>query len=196
MDRFDTRSAMADRLPKAGSRWCDYEKRAIEIRRLAGVGYRERFDPALIAGILNYRIIGLSSLAELPAEFRECLTTGGQWSGAALPIAADGSAIIIVNDSQSRRRQRATIMEEICHLILGHQPSLIRTDSASGARTHDRRIEEEAYGVGAATLAPYQALAEMIAAEWPVERIANWFDVSRPLVEYRLRVTGLQRSKR
>ncbi len=182
-----------DELPRVGSKWCEYEKRAIEIRRLVGVRYDERFQPEMLAKLFNFRIIGLSQLDGLPLEIRQILVKGDQWSGAAIrPASSDpgdlsSPALIIVNDTHSRRRQRATVMEEICHLILGHPPSTIHDHG----RTFNARIEEEAYAIGAATLLPYRALSEALFSQVRPESIALRFDVSRQLVSYRCRVTGL-----
>ncbi len=182
-----------DDLPRVGSKWCEYEKRAIEIRRLVGVAYDECFEPEILASLLNFRIIGLSQLEGLSPEIHQILVGGDQWSGAAIrpggtdPGDLSGPALIIVNDSHSRRRQRATVMEEICHLILGHPPSTIH----DRGRTFNPRIEEEAYAVGAATLLPYRALSEALCRQVTPEAIAVRFDVSRQLVVYRMRVTGL-----
>jgi Zn-dependent peptidase ImmA (M78 family) len=114
-----------------------------------------------------------------------------QWSGAAIPTDSmlNGPAgLIIINDLQSLRRQRATLMEEICHLLLGHQPSRIDQNG----RTYNRAVEEEAYAVGAATLLPYKPLRELIQSRQPIRAIARHFEVSIQLVNYRSRVLGIE----
>lgn len=179
-----------DALPPAGEKWRQFEKKAIEIRRFAGVPPEARLDPMALAALANLRVVRLSALEGLSEASREHLKSSGQWSGAATEILPDGSRIIIINDAQSPNRQTATLMEEICHALLGHQPSTIRTGDRPG-RTYLKQIEEEAYGVGAAALVPYQQLASLIITGNSVRSIAAHFGVSQALVEYRMKVLGL-----
>jgi Zn-dependent peptidase ImmA (M78 family) len=81
-------------------------------------------------------------------------------------------------------------MEEICHALLGHDPSQISV-TAAGGRSYDRVTEEEAYAVGAAALLPYRALSEALSGGDSVSKIARRFGVTRSLVEYRVRVLDL-----
>jgi len=182
-------SVVSDLLPPVGTRWCDYEKKALEIRKIAGVDNSARFDPESLASILNFQIIKISALDGLSEQLKS-IVSSGHWSGAAISVDQlhhDYAALIIINDLQSRRRQRATMMEEICHLLLGHKPSRI---DANG-RSYDRQVEEEAYAVGAAALLPYKPLRESLITGTPLVTIANRFDVSLPLVRYRIRVLAL-----
>lgn len=184
----ETGTFVADLLPRAGTRWCEYEKKALEIRKIAGIGLSDRLDPEHLALLLNYKIVRLTSIDELSDTTR--IKISAQWSGAALSIdhyGSDFAGLIIINDLQSHRRQRATLMEEICHLLLGHRPS--RLDQTG--RSYDRQTEEEAYAVGAASLLPFKPLAELYQADSNLSAIAERFDVSLALVRYRLRVLRL-----
>lgn len=183
-------SIKPDSMPRAGAKWRHFEQKALEIRRFAGAAPAERLDPQGLAEIINLRVVSLSAIEGLSDQAREHLRSSGQWSGAATEMLPDGSRIIIINDGQSPARQAATLMEEICHTLLGHQPSSIRTGDDAG-RSYKRQIEEEAYGVGAAALVPYQALAEMLIAGKTVRTIAGHFGVTPSLVEYRMKVLGL-----
>ena len=194
MSQYDTGRPVADLLPKIGTKWCTYEKKALEIRKMAGVGLGVRFEPEILAKILNYQILRLTAIEGLPESVRAIIAANDQWSGAAIPTNPDldgPAGLIIINDLQSPRRQRATIMEEICHLLLGHQPS--RIDQTG--RTYDHRIEEEAYAIGAATLLPFKPLREMVQAEQSIRTIANHFEVSTQLVNYRLKVLSINQPR-
>ena len=60
-------------------------------------------------------------------------------------------------------RVRATLMEELFHIRLDHQPSVLRVYADNGrSRTFNTAIEEEAYGSGAAALVPYKSLKASI----------------------------------
>ena len=187
MSHFDTGRISADWLPKAGTKWCEYEKKGLEIRRLAGCQDSDRLDPYRLAEILRFRVIPFSRIEGLSPEVVNILIQEDQWSGAALEIPEDGTRLIIINDRQSPNRQRATLMEEITHLILGHPPSLIKP----AGRSYQKHVEEEAYAIGAASLVPFKALSEMLSAGHSLTKIARWFDVSNALVEYRMKVLGL-----
>ena len=201
MGQYDTEIVSSDLLPKVGSRWCEYEKKALEIRRLVGARSQDRFDPYQLANILKFKIIRFSQVDGLPDHVRQQIITNNQWSGAAIEIPHDGTKLIIINDLHSHRRQRATLMEEICHLILGHQPSKLNyADNSHGSpvvstlgRTYHHQIEEEAYAIGAATLVPFKPLRDFLQSGLDVKSIADRFDVSVQLVNYRIRVAGLQR---
>jgi Zn-dependent peptidase ImmA (M78 family) len=87
----------------------------------------------------------------------------------------------------------ATLMEEICHVLLGHQHSELTTASktAEASRTHHQQIEEEAYSVGAAALLPYRALACNLSRGQSIKAIASHAGVSQALVRYRIKILRL-----
>jgi len=118
------------------------------------------------------------------------------WSAFALPC-PDGGVVVIFNETHSKQRRRATLMEEFFHLRLGHPPSTLRLYGDGNAkRTFRSRVEEEAYGSGAASLVPYKGLNALIAEGSTVDAIATQFDVSTQLVEFRAKVTKLYRKLR
>ena len=179
----------------------DFETKALGIRDFAGL--RDVTDPldpfelAHYAGLVVMRFDEVSHL--LSDEARERLLGSGsdKWSGGAVaqPL-PDGKKLIILNPVQGLNRQRATLMEEISHVFLGHQPSRlgIETMGKNGevvARDYHPEIEEEAYGVGAAALVPYLALVRFLSEGKTIREMAKHFEVSRDLVEYRLRVSRL-----
>ena len=106
--------------------------------------------------------------------------------------------LVILNPNHGPARTKATLMEEICHVFLAHQPnrlSVVTKDEKGKVMNRDyrRTDEEEAYGVGAAALVPYAALKRLLLQGKGVRDIAAHFRVSRELVEYRLKVTHLWR---
>ena len=87
-------------------------------------------------------------------------------------------------------------MEEVCHVFFGHKPSrlAIKNVDKNGetiARDYNEAIEEEAYSTGAAALVPYSALRRMVFEGRTINEIARHFNVSRALVEYRIKVSRL-----
>jgi Zn-dependent peptidase ImmA (M78 family) len=105
---------------------------------------------------------------------------------------------VILNPNHGPARTKATLMEEICHVFLGHQPnrlSIVTKDERGKVMNRDYRKadEEEAYGVGAAALVPYASLKRLLLQGKTTREIAGHFRVSRELVEYRMKVTHLWR---
>jgi Zn-dependent peptidase ImmA (M78 family) len=105
----------------------------------------------------------------------------------------DGITIVLYNDCHPIRRIRATLMEEFFHLWLQHEPTRLRLFAdAKGTRDFDAAKETEAYGSGAAALIPYKPLRKMLVDDgFSIGRVADHFQVSKPLVEFRAKVTKL-----
>ena len=98
-------------------------------------------------------------------------------------------------------RTNATLMEEICHVFLGHKAnrlSVVGPDEGGKIQTRDyKKLDEEAaYAVGAAALVPYGGLRRFVLNGKSSREIARHFRVSRELVEYRLKVTRLWKDYR
>src|SRR6185436_3244639 len=120
-----------------------------------------------------------------------------EWSGGAcsLPL-PNGRRIVILNPNHGRMRTHATLMEEISHVFLGHQPTRLKIvrEDANGrtvSRDYRKADEEAAYGTGAAALVPFSALRRFVFEGQTSAQIARHFRVSRELVGYRLKVTRL-----
>jgi len=84
-------------------------------------------------------------------------------------------------------------MEEICHIILAHKPTLITNADGESVvlRIWDKAQEEEAYRVASAALVPYDGLRTMIEGGLDSRQIARHYHVSQDLVEFRIKVNGL-----
>ncbi len=179
-----------DLLPPVSHKFRDVERKAIGVRQFAGIGALVRLDPYELAALLNLRVVALADLDQLPKQTREHLAQSDEWSAGTTGMLPDGSRVIVINEKQSAGRRAATLMEEICHTLLGHDPSSI-FGSGSGGRSYDISVEEEAYAVGAAALVPYRALTEYLSRGYTVDQISRRYGVSKALVEYRMRVLGL-----
>ena len=122
------------------------------------------------------------------AHHQDHLRRNGAWSGMAIPM--NDMTLVLYNDAHPETRTRSTLMEEFFHLRLGHKPSVIRVHSENG-RTYDRKIEDQAFGSGAAALVPYKSLRTLLARNENVPSIASRFRVSEALVRFRMKVTKL-----
>lgn len=151
-------------------------------------------DPRRLAHFAQLLVVDFEKIQGLSANSRELLTgpAAGEWSGGACsqPL-PDGRRIIVLNPTHGRTRTNATLMEEICHVFLGHRPNRLSLTTNTSTREYQQADEEAAYAIGAAALVPYGALRKLIHQGKLVKEIARHFRVSPALVEYRLKVTKL-----
>lgn len=179
----------------------NYEIRGLALRDFAGLkNDDERLNPFELAHYAKLLIVTYEQIEPfLTAETKAHLVGNGKdsWSGGACSQALpDGRKLIVLNPTHGANRQNATLMEEISHVFLGHKPSklAVTTYNKEGkpiAREYQSEIEEEAYSVGAAALVPFSALHRMINQGKTSREIARHFNVSRELVEYRIKVSRL-----
>lgn len=178
-----------------------HEVRALGLREFAGLRRDDqRLDPFRLAHFAKLFVASFDQIEPLlTEETRTHLIGEGKnaWSGgAASHTLPDGRKLIILNPTHGKNRQNATLMEEICHVFLGHKPSRLSIQKRNKrgeiiARDYNEAIEEEAYSTGAAALVPYSALRRMVERGKTVNEIARHFYVSRALVEYRIKVSRL-----
>jgi hypothetical protein len=178
-------------LPPNPKQW-DNENHALDLREFLNAPLGIALD--VFGAFAQLEDVLVFAHGDLPmaAAHVEHMRAGGKsrWSGMAIPLQNTGGTAVIYNDSHPITRIRATLMEEFFHLWLKHPPSRVRVYDAQGRlRTHDGTIESEAYGCGAAALVPYSSLKIMIDAGKSTREIAQLFQVSRALVEFRAKVT-------
>jgi hypothetical protein len=178
-----------------------HEIRGRGLREFAGLKRDDqRLDPLKLAEYANLLVATFDQVEPLLSEdTKKHLLGDGKnaWSGGAASHALpDGRKLIILNPTHGKNRQNATLMEEVCHVFLGHKPSRLAIENLNKegkiiARDYNHAIEEEAYSTGAAALVPYTALKRMVLAGKTSQEIARHFYVSRALVEFRIKISRL-----
>ncbi len=202
---------MRNLLLPASEKRKEFELRALGLREFAGVTEDQPLDPFALASFARLLVIDFDSIEGLSRESREHLLgpAADEWSGGACsrPL-PNGWRLVILNPAHGIQRNRATLMEEVAHVFLGHKPNrlaAITRDDQPGqpavngsqsrgrmlARDYNQMDEEAAYAVGAAALIPFGALRRLVLAGRNSREIAHHFRVSRPLAEYRIKVTHL-----
>jgi hypothetical protein len=182
-----------------GEKWRQFELHALCLRDFAQVRADAPLNPFALARFAKLLVVDFKAIEGLSAEAREHLLgpASAEWSGGACSRALpDGRKIIILNPNHGRQRQHSTLMEEICHVFLGHSPNrlaIVATgkDGKSAARDYQKADEEAAYATGAAALVPFSSLRRFVLLGKSAGEIARHFRVSRELVGYRLKVTRL-----
>lgn len=159
----------------------------------------QRLDPFELAHYAKLLVVSFEQIEALSEEARSHLLGEGKdsWSGgAASPVLPDGRKLIVLNPTHGKNRHNATLMEEVCHVFLGHKPSrlAIQKKDKQGnivARDYNADIEEEAYATGAAALVPYRGLKTLVERGKTSAEIARHYAVSRALIEYRIKISRL-----
>ena len=178
-----------------------YEIRAIGLRDFAGLRKDDdRLNPFELAFYAKLLVVSFEQIEPfLTAETKQHLLDSGRdrWSGGACSqTLPDGKKLIVLNPTHNENRQNSTLMEEVCHVFLGHKPSRLAIENVNKqgkpiARDYRENDEEAAYSVGAAALVPYSALRRMINQGKTSREVSRHFNVSRELVEYRMKVSRL-----
>jgi hypothetical protein len=177
-----------------------YELRAQGLREFAGLRRDdEPLDPFALADYAKLMVIDFEKIKGLSEEARgHLLGTGANaWSGgtSARPL-PNGWRLVILNPRHGAQRNNATLMEEVCHVFLGHKANRLHivAEDKNGktvSRDYNDDDEEAAYAVGAAALVPFTSLRRFVLKGKASREIAQHFNVSRELIEYRIKVSRL-----
>ncbi|MBA3241035.1 MAG: ImmA/IrrE family metallo-endopeptidase, partial [Acidobacteria bacterium] len=177
-----------------------YEIRALGLRDFAGLRRDdEPLDPFELAYFAKLFVVDFEQISGLSEETREHLLGAGinDWSGGTCsrPL-PNGWRVVILNPKHGKARNNATLMEEVCHVFLGHKANRLsivaqNKQGKTVARDYNEADEEAAYAVGAASLVPYAGLRQLMRRGQTSIEMARHFNVSRELVEYRLKVCRL-----
>jgi len=170
-----------------------YERVGLNIRDFAGVSLEEPLDPFSLAEFVKIQVIDPSQVVGLSPWVIAELTSQSSSSWSAVTVELPNRwQLCILNPMHSAERMRASLMEEIAHVVLGHKPTRIVTSACGVAyREYNALNEEVAYGVGAAALVPYAVLVLGLMDGQTPESTAHRYGVSTPLVIYRIKVTML-----
>jgi len=102
------------------------ELRALALRDFAGVREHDPLDPFALARFARLMVVDFDQVKGLSPESRAHLLgpASEEWSGGACsrPL-PNGWRIVILNPAHGIHRNRATLMEEISHVFLGHKPN-------------------------------------------------------------------------
>jgi hypothetical protein len=142
-------------LPFVGGEAARIELCAAAAKRCLGVAASAALDPWDAARRVHIGVRAPDQVRGLDEATRSSLVLNStSWSGGA--ISTDGGWVVILNPLHDHVRQRATLAEELTHIVMGHPPSTI--DPITGKRSYRDDCEEEAYAVGGAMLLPYSHL--------------------------------------
>lgn len=162
---------------------------SLRLRDSFGLRAHDPIDLAAIAARLKIPIVRLSELAgDCPAEVHHLsITDRGAFSAVTLSL-PDRRRVIVYNDTHDPGRQRSSIAHELAHLLLGHVATL--PIDASGVRTIDRDIEDEANWLGATILISDAAALHIVRQGMDTETACRIYGVSEALLRMRINASG------
>ena len=171
------------------------ESHAVSVRKVFKVPLDQPFDPYTFAKELGIDVIeDLQEIEGLDAMDLHILLEvySDKWSGGGVQVGPE-KRVVILNSMHNKVRKRATLMEEVCHFLLNHEPSTFSTYRGTelAFRNYNREQEKEAYFLGAAILVPYTLLGELVDQKKTAAEIGGRFEVSEELVKFRIKITGL-----
>ena len=135
-----------------------------------------------------------NDLPGVPKEVLQVLLVEDPGGWSAVSLASRERAVVIYNPRHSKARQASDIAHELAHFILSHQPSklVVSPDGQIVMRSYNSSQEEEANWLGWSLLLPREALLHAGRQRMSMAEIANVYEVSEPLVAFRMRITGVQ----
>lgn len=183
------RQALFDRGYKS---WC--ENTAVAVRKKMGLQPTDPLSPYNLAEKLHVALVNLDDVPGLSDEALSHLSSseGDDWS--AVTVVCADREVVVVNPSHSYARTVSNIMHELAHVIRGHDGSrtFISADGFT-IRDFDDKQEAEADWLAGALLLPRVALQILEYNGVPTDQVRDKYGVSSQLLEYRKRMTGINR---
>lgn len=171
------------------------ERQAGMLRQDLGLSEVEILNPYELAKVMGFiELLPLTAVQNISPGCIQCLCEHGRdgWSAGSLAL-PDGRVVVIMNPTHAKTRTRATLMEEIAHIHLAHQPSLLSVgDDGVTARNYNAQQEKEAYWVGAAALVTRWQLGQAQKMRLNIKQFADYCEVSTRLVKFRASITGVK----
>jgi Zn-dependent peptidase ImmA (M78 family) len=170
------------------------ERTAASLRGDLGLGPHDLLQPAALAAYLEVLLWTPRDVPDLPADVLDQLTRIDPWGWSAVSVVQDGTAVIIHNPRHSLGRQSSDIVHELAHLILGHEPArlIMSHDGSFVMRSYDQKAEDEANWLAWSLLVPREGLVACKHQRLTISEIAEKFGVTQSLVNFRLRMTGVE----
>lgn len=187
------------------------ERAAIQVKRHLGLPPNAAVDPFAVLPDVPARLVDVSLLdSALLTDHVD------GWSGIGFGCSPSGEELIALNPRHAETRQRATLMEEIVHIVLDHPKTTLlstgaitvrplnatgshdalplRIRTSASARTFTASVEDDAYNIGAACVVPHGARFDAVhRRKEHVTTIAARYLVSTELITYRINRAGLSK---
>ena len=173
--------------------WCERTSR--EYRSSLGVSRAGPLDPRQLADLVGVRVTTPERIPGLSRTAVFQLTKADRDSWSAVTISYNGKNLIVLNSGHSPARQTSSLAHELAHIILNHTTdSAVLSDEGFLFRSsYDAAQEEEANWLAACLLVPRDGLLAACRQRADHAYLAARFGVSRDMIAWRLRMTGVSR---
>ena len=173
--------------------WC--EQVSTEYHQELGVSLDQAFDPRILAETMGVRVLLPSDIRGLsPASLRQ-LTVVDAESWSAITLVRRGMKLVILNSGQSPARRTNSLAHELAHIILNHtsDDAQLSIEGFLFRARFDKNQEDEANWLAGCILVPREGLLQAYWRTQNPQALAARFGVSRDLINWRLRMTGVAR---
>lgn len=163
------------------------ERLAQAVRERLRLSQTDMLDPMQLADAMPAHVFYPEDLvpSDLAARLR-----GTGWDGGAFTFPNEDTLMVVLNPARPRTRQCATLLEELAHHLLGHQPTRIYADPETGLRCRDYNPaqEAEAYQFGGTLLLPKELIQHHVKeVRGTASSLADQCGCSVALVELRIK---------
>jgi hypothetical protein len=174
------------------------EKLSLNLRDDIGLSARDRIDPNKFLESLGIVVWGPADVPGIDPDHVAQLTVRDPDSWSGMTVREGGTIAIIVNPTHPSTRQANTLMHEWAHIKLRHKPNRVDRSEHGLLLLSDypAEIEEEADWLAGAILLPRDGLVYHRARGLSAEAVASHYGVSKPLANWRLRMTGVEKQMR
>ena len=170
------------------------EEMSRSLRAEIGLPATAPLSPDQLASYLGVAVWPVTELGLDDCDLKQLVREDPDaWS--AITVSESGREAIVVNPNHRGGRYSSDVMHELAHLLLGHQPSTMffAADGDMALRGYDGSAEEEANWLAAALLLPREALVGARKRRASGQEICELYGVSKEMLSYRTRVTGIDR---
>jgi hypothetical protein len=172
------------------------QRDAAEQRALLGLTPADRLDPRQLAA---HHGIALRTPEDLPSLTLEHLaeltdeSSGhpGAWSAVSLQTAQ--GHLTIYNPTHAPERINNSLSHELAHFLLGHPHGHMTLVDGHELRGYNEAHEREADWLAGVLLLPDTAIRHAARRGWGRDRTANHHQISMELVNWRWRLSGVDR---
>lgn len=161
-----------------------------KIRLKIGLKVEDYLDPRFLAELMEVNIIDPVELKLTPATLETLLSVrNDEWS--ALGANINGKKSIFLNSSHPETRLEASIMHELAHFILKHEPMGAVNYFGLPLTRFNKEQEEEAEFLGGCLQIPDEAIFPLFAFKgYNLKKLANHFHCSVDLARMRYNLSG------
>ena len=176
--------------------WC--ERTSGEYRASLGMPLAGPLDPRQLANLLGVQVTAPEAIPGLSRQTVFHLTRVDRDSWSAVTISHNGKRLVVLNSGQSEARQTSSLAHELAHIILNHSTdqAVLSDEGLLFRGNYDAAQEEEANWLAGCLLVPRDGLLFAGRRDSDHRHLAMRFGVSKDMIAWRLRMTGVSRQLR